>query len=388
MLTINTNVNALKLTNNLSRVTSALDNAFVRLSTGAKINSASDGAADLMLSKGLKTQISGLSVCNNNAQMAKNILGVADGVLTEVVSIAQRLRDISLMAANGMYSLTERVAFQQEADSLIAEIKRQISEARFNDYKLFKEDAVGSGASPAVYGAGGSGGSEPAPMMYAARPEMASAPAMATGPVITQAEAEAAGYTWVTTGEQLEFAILNNEDIALGGNIDLSTYGDWAPGGTYTGTFEGNNYTISGLTSTSQGLFYSLDGAEIRNLNLENINISNDGGLGGLANFMQYSCQIENVHIKSGAIYSGDTTVGGLIGYAYECGGNSSSIINCSTNVTVEGNASVGGLVGSTDIQENSSLNISGCKTTGETKATSDGGGDLLVPQVAHIVRQ
>ena len=339
MLTINTNVNALKLQHNLSRTTFALDNAYVRLSTGAKINSAADGAAQLMLSKGLETQISGLSVCNNNAQMAKNLLGVADGVLTEVASIAQRLRDISLMAANGVYSLVERVAFQQEADALVAEIKRQVSEARFNDYKLFKKETAETGASPAI----------------------------------TQEEAEAAGYTWVTTADELQAAITDNKDIALGGNIDLTGI-DWTNSQNYSKTFEGNNYTISNLTDT-QGLFTRITGGTVRNLNLKNFNIEASGGsnLGALAGTIQGTVTIDNVHVLSGSV-SSQAQAGGLIGQINDTGGNY-TVTNCSSSAYVSAQSDyAGGLVGLITVGSGT-IEVSNSYTTGDVSGSSRTGG-------------
>lgn len=112
----------------------------VKLSTGYKINSASDGAAQLMLSNGLEKQISGLSVCNNNAYMAQSILSVADGSLSQITSLAQRIRDIALSSSNGIYGDMERTAYQQEVDGLVDEIKRQVEGAKYNDYKLFSTE--------------------------------------------------------------------------------------------------------------------------------------------------------------------------------------------------------------------------------------------------------
>lgn len=136
-MAITVHTDNLKSINNLNKVSDRLTSAMVKLSTGYKINSASDGAAQLMLSNGLEKQISGLSVCNNNAYMAQSILSVADGSLSQITSLAQRIRDIALSSANGIYGDMERTAYQQEVDGLVDEIKRQVEGAKYNDYKLF-----------------------------------------------------------------------------------------------------------------------------------------------------------------------------------------------------------------------------------------------------------
>ena len=114
---INTNVDSIKIGNNLNRATSRAESAMERMSTGFKINRAADDAAGFMISKGLQTQISGSEVAMDNAQNAISILTTAEGVLDTIQDNLMRMRDLTLQAMNGGYSVAEVQALEAEAQA-------------------------------------------------------------------------------------------------------------------------------------------------------------------------------------------------------------------------------------------------------------------------------
>ena len=136
-LVVNTNVLSMKVNNNLNRATNKAATAMERMSTGYKINSASDDAAGFMIAKGLETQISGSAIAENNAQNATSILQTAEGVLDTIQDNLLRMRDLTLQAMNGGYSETEIDALEAEAKARAEEIDRLAKGAKFNNFTIF-----------------------------------------------------------------------------------------------------------------------------------------------------------------------------------------------------------------------------------------------------------
>ena len=138
-LVVNTNVTSLKINNNLNRTTDRAATAMERMSTGYKINRAADDAAGLMIAKGLQTQVSGSKVAADNAQNATSILTTAEGVLDTIQNNLLRMRDLTLQAMNGGYSVAEVQALEAEAQARAQEIDRQSLAATFNQFKIFDD---------------------------------------------------------------------------------------------------------------------------------------------------------------------------------------------------------------------------------------------------------
>lgn len=133
---INHNISALKANNQLVRTNSALDKSLEKLSSGFRINRAADDAAGMAISQKMKTQIAGLDQASRNAADGISIIQTAEGALTEVNSMIQRMRELAVQAANGTNTLDDRKSIQNEIDQLQAEIKRISTNTEFNTKTL------------------------------------------------------------------------------------------------------------------------------------------------------------------------------------------------------------------------------------------------------------
>lgn len=136
-LSINTNLGALNSSRYLSATTNDLGRSLERLSSGMRINSARDDAAGLAISDRMTSQIRGLNQATRNASDGVSMLQTADGALTSVTSALQRIRELSIQAANSTNSLSDKKALQEEANQLIQEIESVSSTASFNGDKIF-----------------------------------------------------------------------------------------------------------------------------------------------------------------------------------------------------------------------------------------------------------
>jgi len=133
---INTNIISLKAQRNLGITTKALGQALERLSSGQRINRAGDDAAGLAISEGLQSQVRGLRVAVRSANDAVGFLNTAEGALSEITNITQRLRELAIQAANGTLSVTDRGYLEDEKDGLIAEFDRIAEQTQFNGVSL------------------------------------------------------------------------------------------------------------------------------------------------------------------------------------------------------------------------------------------------------------
>ncbi|HBV21665.1 MAG TPA: flagellinolysin [Nitrosomonas sp.] len=136
-LSINTNIGALNSTRHLSVTETNLNRSLERLSSGLRINSARDDAAGLAISERMTSQIRGLNQATRNANDGVSMLQTADGALSSISSSLQRVRELSVQAANATNSLSDKKALQEEANQLIQEIERVSSTAAFNNEKIF-----------------------------------------------------------------------------------------------------------------------------------------------------------------------------------------------------------------------------------------------------------
>ncbi|MCA1933575.1 MAG: flagellin [Calditerrivibrio sp.] len=121
---------------------SNLAKSLEKLSSGLRINHASDDASGLAISEKLRGQISGLKRASMNAQDGISMLQTAEGAMGEVQSILQRMRELSVQASNGIYTTNDRKYIQDEVDQLKAEINRISSSTEFNTKKLLNGDAT------------------------------------------------------------------------------------------------------------------------------------------------------------------------------------------------------------------------------------------------------
>jgi len=143
MTVINSNINALKAQSSLGTNQRALDTAMNRLSTGLRINSAKDDAAGLAISNKMESQLRGLSQAIRNANDGISLAQTAESSLGEVTNMLQRMRELSVQAANGTMSGQNRSALQAEFTQLVAEIDNISKTTNFNGINLLDGSAVG-----------------------------------------------------------------------------------------------------------------------------------------------------------------------------------------------------------------------------------------------------
>ena len=133
---INYNVSAMLSNNALSTNDDLLSKSLERLSSGLKINHAKDNPAGLAMSKRMNAQIEGLSVANQNAGDGVSIIEIADGAMTEISEMLQRINELSVKAANGIMTDDDRATVQDEVKQLKEEITRISDVTEFNGQKL------------------------------------------------------------------------------------------------------------------------------------------------------------------------------------------------------------------------------------------------------------
>lgn len=131
-----------------------LRKATEKLASGLRINSAADDASGLAVSERMRTQIRGLRQAEQNAQNGLSFTQVADGALSQVNEILQRVRELSVQAANGIYSIQDRQAIQMEVSQLVDEVDRISSQAQFNRQKLFAGNFAKGGDDPLYFHVG------------------------------------------------------------------------------------------------------------------------------------------------------------------------------------------------------------------------------------------
>lgn len=134
---INTNVSAINAHRNLFGSDNALGKTMEKLSSGYRINRAADDAAGLAISEKMRTLINSYEQAQRNAQDGISLLQTAEGALTEVHAMLQRMHTLATQSANGTYDDTvDRNALQAEVDQLIAEIDNIATSTEFNGIKL------------------------------------------------------------------------------------------------------------------------------------------------------------------------------------------------------------------------------------------------------------
>jgi flagellin len=135
-LRINTNVEAFNAHRQLVSTENALSKSMERLSSGYRINRASDDAAGLAISEKMQAQVGGLEQAQRNAQDAVSLVQTAEGALNEVHSMLQRVRDLAVQFNNGTLATSDKAAITAEVAQLCEEISKIGSETQFNGIAL------------------------------------------------------------------------------------------------------------------------------------------------------------------------------------------------------------------------------------------------------------
>ncbi|MBU6428837.1 MAG: flagellin [Cyanobacteria bacterium REEB65] len=142
-LRINTNLAAMDAHRLLQVNDQALSTSLERLSSGLRINHASDDAAGLAISQKMQAQVNGLNQASSNAQDAINLLQTADGALSETENILQRMRELSIEGANDTLTASDRANISDEMNQLSAEVDRIATTTQFNSADLLNGSASG-----------------------------------------------------------------------------------------------------------------------------------------------------------------------------------------------------------------------------------------------------
>ena len=141
-MVIQHNIGAINSYRNLGINQSSLNKNLEKLSSGYRINRAGDDAAGLAISESMRSQINGLNQASKNAEDAIGLIQTAEGALTEVHSMLQRMTTLATEAANGTYNSVARGNIQSEVDQLLAEIDRIANSTDFNGIRPLASTAV------------------------------------------------------------------------------------------------------------------------------------------------------------------------------------------------------------------------------------------------------
>jgi len=342
MLTINTNLASLIVQSNLNQSTNALNRAIERMTTGFKINGAKDNAANYGISTQMSTKISAYEVAEDNAAMGLDLVSTASGALDQISDRLARLRALQEQANNGTYGEDSLKAINAEVNALVDEIDRVYNTTEYNGIKLFSAES----------------GKFLQKINKRATSAMVSVSSISDGATISS------GTYSVSTAEEL--AKLNKLNIhggefVLANDINLAGYSNWQTINLGNGCFDGNGYVISNATVTScndkeNELAFFNNSSGIKNIGLENINVSTNKGVDFMAGLCAYTwSDITNCYVTGTVCRTlGDSNgygVGGLIGQL-----NGGNISNCFFEGSiicllddVHNSITVGGLLGDND---------------------------------------
>jgi flagellin len=136
MTAINTNIGAIQAQSNMGRVSEEYNQAMTRLSSGKRINAAKDDAAGMAIGEKMTAQIKGLNQAVRNATDAKSLVDTTEGAHVEVSNMLQRMRELSVQAANDTNTAEDRNNINAEAQQLVAEINRVAETTTFNGMNI------------------------------------------------------------------------------------------------------------------------------------------------------------------------------------------------------------------------------------------------------------
>jgi flagellin len=216
-MSVNNNIAAMNSYRNLSVTDSQMGKSLEKLSSGFRINRAADDAAGLAISEGLRSQIGGLKVAVRNTQDGISVVQTAEGALTEVHSILQRVRDLAVQAGNDSNNAEARANIKTESDSLVAELGRISGSTNFNGTKLL------DGSSAALkFQVGADGNAD------------------------SQITVDLAG----ANVKGIQTKLVGGDLTTTGTTFDLATAGDYAALGTSALTFTSTNGGVKTTVTT------------------------------------------------------------------------------------------------------------------------------------------
>jgi len=157
MTVINTNVSATLASNAITRNDRAMSTAMERLSTGLRINSASDDAAGLAIASRMRSQVDGLEQAARNANDGISMIQTAEGAYIEVSNMLARMKELAVQASSGTYSDTDRAALNLEFGQLQSEMQRIAGNTQWNGFNILDGTAGGTSATVKYQVGAGSG---------------------------------------------------------------------------------------------------------------------------------------------------------------------------------------------------------------------------------------
>ena len=135
-MVINHNMSSLYANRTLGVSNDQMMGNIEKLSSGQRINKAGDDASGLAVSEKMRSQIRGLNQANRNIQNGVSFIQATEGYLQETTDILQRIRELAVQSANGIYSDEDRMQIQVEVSQLVAEVDRVASQAQFNGLNM------------------------------------------------------------------------------------------------------------------------------------------------------------------------------------------------------------------------------------------------------------
>ena len=142
-ITVNTNMQAIRVQGNLNSATTKMNTAMERMSSGYRINRAKDDAAGFAVSATLSKNISGAAIAKNNVAMGNDLLATAEGSLGVIQSNLERIRDLTEQAANGTYSTEDLKGIATEVEARLEQIKHLADNTTFNGKHLLDGTQTG-----------------------------------------------------------------------------------------------------------------------------------------------------------------------------------------------------------------------------------------------------
>lgn len=404
MLSINTNLSSIMVQFNLAKSTFSLDKAIERMTTGYKINHASDNAAGYSIAQNMISQLSSYDVAAENISMGIDMMTTAQDTINLMQRHGERIHNLITQAQNGTYGEQSLSAINSEIAARIAEINRIYENAEYNGINILKSsNGTASSSEPTSALNLLSKGNFSSPVTTSASQNLTQALTESLKPkangFIADIEVDTPDVI-VTDPTKLSNAIKNNTKVGIGNaetlaelakivngtgytandclgktiiltdDIDLSAYHEgtgWTPIGKplhlFRGNFDGQGHIVKNIyinsNSEEQGLFGETSDGTIKNIGVEGY-IKGASYTGGLIGWASRSGSIINCY--SNCTVNGNTTVGGLVGNAQ------ATIINSYSTGNVTGNNDVGGLTGRAE-------NITNCFATGNVTGNTDVGG-------------
>lgn len=148
---INNNISALNANRQLSLNGMEMTKTISELSSGVRINKAGDDASGLAVSEKMRSQYRGLQQATRNAQSGISFIQATEGYLNETTNIMQRMRELAIQSANGIYSDSDRALIQVEINQLVSEVDRIASQAEFNKMNMLTGRFSADGQNPITF---------------------------------------------------------------------------------------------------------------------------------------------------------------------------------------------------------------------------------------------